>query len=89
MQPISSNDEMTLIKLERKGFILNERPEGRKGRKVHHVTCEAVTVMHGTAHPKYFSENRVAAKEWLDQRFGTDGWVNCGSCSGLRSPLAD
>lgn len=81
MRQIQTNREMNLIKLEGKGFVFNERPEVRR---VHHVTCEAVTHM-GTKHPKYYSEDRARSRVWLDRRFGADGWINCGICRGLNS----
>ena len=83
MNPVRDNTELNHIKTMKKGFLLNERPEIKK---VHHVTCEAVsatTVMH----PKYFSQNKAASEKWLDSRFGLGGWVNCGICFGLDSPL--
>jgi hypothetical protein len=64
MRQVWENAELNLIKLERKGFILNDRPEARN---VHHVTCEAVTVM-SVKHPKLFSQDRVSAKKWLDNK---------------------
>lgn len=79
MREITNNREMAAIKLEGKGFVLNERPESRK---LHHVSCDAIHAMVATAHPKYYSEDRAATKEWLDRRFG-DGWNNCGLCRGL------
>ena len=85
MRQIMTNDEMLLLQLDKKGFLLNERNDVRM---VHHVSCEAVQAMVVREHPKYFSEDRSASKDWLDRRFGSDGWVNCGRCSGLRSNLS-
>jgi hypothetical protein len=82
MKEIMTNDEMLNIQFMRKGFILNARPESRK---IHSISCEAVHAMVATAHPKYFSADRDAAKEWLDRTFGRGGWTNCGLCSGLGS----
>ena len=82
MRQIIRNNEMLLIQLEGKGFILNDRLEVRR---VHHASCEAVQAMVTPAYPKYFSEDRAASKDWLDRHFGTDGWVNCGMCYGLKS----
>jgi uncharacterized Zn-finger protein len=83
MRPITTTDELLLIKMGKRGFVLNERPEVRR---VHHASCSSVSPW--IDHPKYFSENRRAATDWLDRRFGSDGWVNCGYCGGLNSPLA-
>lgn len=81
MDRIATNQELNLIKVEQRGFVLNERPESRK---VHHASCESVSAT-TTQHPKYYSQDRNAAKEWLDRTFGTDGWQNCGYCAGLNS----
>ena len=83
MNPVRNDEELNHINLLRKGFLLNERPEVKK---VHHVTCGSVTAT-TTMHPKYFSQNKAASKKWLDSKFGRDGWVNCGYCSGLNSAL--
>jgi hypothetical protein len=82
VRQISTTDELLLIKVQKKGFVLNERPEVRR---VHHASCGSVSAW--IDHPKYFSENKRAATDWLDRRFGSDGWVNCGHCGGLNSPL--
>jgi len=82
MRQITTSDEMLLIQLDKKGFILNERSDVKK---VHHVSCEAVQAMVIREYPKYFSADRAASKDWLDRRFGSDGWENCGVCHGLRS----
>lgn len=81
MRQISSNDEMALILLAKKGWVLNRRPESKK---VHHASCEAVSAMVASAYPKFFSEDRSAARKWLDEQFGT-GWRNCGYCNGVNS----
>jgi hypothetical protein len=83
MNPIRDNEELNHIKLMKKGFVFNERPEVKR---VHHVTCGSVTAT-TTQHPKYFSHNRNASRRWLDNKFGDGGWVNCGYCAGLDSPL--
>lgn len=81
MEQVRNNAELNLIKLEKRGFILNDRPDEKK---VHHVTCESVTALTVT-HPKYFSQNRAASREWLDSTYGERGWRNCGFCNGLDS----
>jgi len=83
MRQITLRDEWNLIKLEKKGFILNARPEVKR---VHHVTCGSVTPT-SLDHPKYFSQNKAASKKWLNDKFGAGKWQNCGYCSGLESPL--
>jgi uncharacterized Zn-finger protein len=77
-----TTDELLLIKVGKTGFVLNERPDVRR---VHHASCSSVSPW--IDHPKYFSEDRNAARDWLDRRFGSDGWVNCGYCDGLNSRL--
>ena len=81
MRKILTNDEMALIVLSKKGWVLNWRPESRK---VHHASCEALSAMVVREHPKYFSDNRADAREWLEQRFGSR-WRNCTYCNGLSS----
>lgn len=83
MRQITTTDELLLIKVQKKGFVLNERPDVNR---VHHASCNSVSPW--IDHPKYFSENRSKAKYWLDCRFGSDGWVNCGYCGGLNSSLS-
>lgn len=82
MDPIATSDELLLLKVEKRGFILNERPEIKR---VHHASCGSVSTW--LDHPKYFSNDRDEARDWLDRRFGTDGWVNCKYCQGLESEL--
>lgn len=82
MDKVKTRDEMALILLEKKGFVLNERPEINR---VHHATCESLSAMVASAHPKYFSTNRGQSEDWLNKRLGSDGWANCGRCGGLRS----
>jgi len=82
MRQITTTDELLLIKINKTGFVLNERPEARR---VHHASCSSVSTW--LDHPKYFSENSSAARDWLDRRFGSDGWVNCSYCAGLNSKL--
>ena len=82
LREILTNDQMAMIILAKKGWVLNRRPESRK---VHHATCEALSAMVIKEYPKYFSEDRAAARAWLNETFGTTGWKNCGYCSGLTS----
>jgi len=82
MREITTTDELLLIKVGKTGFVLNERPDVRR---VHHASCNSVSTW--IDHPKYFSESSNAAKDWLDRRFGSDGWVNCSYCGGLNSTL--
>lgn len=81
MRQILTNDEMALILLAKKGWVLNQRPESRK---VHHATCEALSAMVVKEYPKYFSDDREAARAWLDEKFGSR-WKNCGYCNGVSS----
>ena len=82
MREITTTKDLLTIKVRKRGFVLNERPEVRR---VHHASCDSLSTW--IDHPKYFSENRPAARDWLDRRFGSDGWVNCGYCGGLNSSL--
>jgi hypothetical protein len=81
MKPIKTDAEMAHILIERQGYLLNDGPEARR---VHHASCNAVAAMVASRFPRYFATDSVGAKQWLDDRFGPLGWVNCGYCNGLQ-----
>jgi len=78
------NKEVAQIIINGNGYVLNHRPESRI---VHHASCESVSAMVASAYPKYFSDDKTAAKEWLDKKFGVGRWKNCTYSSGLYKQL--
>lgn len=64
MRQTMTNDEMLLVELDKKGFLLNERNDVST---VHHVSSEALQAMDIQEYANYFSQDRAASKDWLDK----------------------
>ncbi len=82
MRDVLDHKDLARLLEEQRGFIVNIR-EDRK--KVHRAGCESVGAMLTSAYQKVFFEDEDAevARQWLNERFGTGGWVNCGLCRGI------
>ncbi len=73
-------DKVDLAQLQdaAQGFILNARTDGPR---LHKAGCDAVGAMHPGAYQKILFGKYGEAVKFLDQEYGTYGWVRCGVCN--------
>jgi hypothetical protein len=77
MRKITSHRELAELMDDKKGYLVNERGDRKM---LHRISCEAVEVMSHRAYDKYFFTDFQEARDWLDQRYGRNGWEVCGRC---------
>jgi hypothetical protein len=74
---IGSHAELTELMQEGRGFVFNNRADRKM---LHRVTCESLEAMVTSAYEKFFFEDLDEGKNWLDKKYGVNGWVVCGRC---------
>lgn len=75
--PVGSHAELTELIEQGQGFVFNNRADRKM---LHQVTCESLEVMSTRAYKKFFFKDLDEAKNWLDKKYGVNGWVVCGRC---------
>src|SRR6266550_7390549 len=54
------------------GFVFNNRDDRKM---LHQVNCESLEVMSTTMYEKLFFDDLDIARNWLDWKYGADGWL--------------
>jgi hypothetical protein len=78
MRDVQDGVDLANLQAARDGFIVNDRPDGRK---LHQAGCEAVGAMHANAYRKIFFDSAKEAVDWLNSQYG-NAWKPCGHCRG-------
>lgn len=76
---VESQRDLNTLENADKGWIVNQRDDRVQ---VHRSGCEAVGAM-TQRYPKTWCDERAEAKAWLDTKFGSGNWTNCGLCGGV------
>ena len=77
MLKIQSHAELTELIRIGHGFIFNNRMDRKM---LHQANCESLEVMSTRAYDKLFFEELIEAINWLDKKYGRNGWEACGRC---------
>ena len=85
MRKIESHAELTQLIQLGDGFIFNNRNDRKM---LHQVNCESLEVMSTRAYDKLFFEELITARNWLDKKYGKNGWEACGRCRAGHFPSA-
>ena len=74
---IESHAELAELIQQGQGFVFNNRDDRKM---LHQVNCESLEVMSTTMYEKLFFDDLDIARNWLDWKYGADGWLVCGRC---------
>lgn len=82
MHPIKTDDELSRLHLQRRGYIYNDysgtAPSGAIGNKLHAAGCGQIKRC-DTSRPKYFFDSHAEAIAWLKANRGVEDeqWSQC------------